>query len=76
MSQEQHACTVVMGLSQPGELYEACIRSLDRSLSKLDQSRLIAAGRGTCAKKHFAAGTSAFADCVLDSEPAATHPGQ
>ena len=33
MAREQHACTVVMGLHQPGDLYDTCIRSLSKSLS-------------------------------------------
>src|SRR5882762_840574 len=36
MAREQHACAVVMGL-QSGSLYDTCIRSLDQTLSELDQ---------------------------------------
>jgi hypothetical protein len=41
MTQEQHACAVVMGLHQPGDLYDTCIRSLNKTLSELDQARLV-----------------------------------
>ena len=40
MAQEHHACAVVMGLHHPGDLYDTCIRSLDKSLSELDRVRL------------------------------------
>jgi hypothetical protein len=36
MAQEQHACAVVMGLHRPGDLYDTCIRSLNKTLSELD----------------------------------------
>jgi len=45
MTQEQHACAVVMGLHQPGDLYDTCIRSLNKSLSELDQARLASKDR-------------------------------
>ena len=35
-AQEQHACAVVRGLDPLDRRYDACIRSLDRSLSELD----------------------------------------
>jgi hypothetical protein len=37
MAHEHHACAVVMGLHQPGDLYDTCVRSLDKTLSELDQ---------------------------------------
>jgi len=37
--QEQHACAVVMGLRQPGDLYDTYIRSLNKTLSEVDQAR-------------------------------------
>jgi len=40
MTREEHACTVVMGLHRPGDLYDTCIRSLRNSLSGLDRTRL------------------------------------
>jgi hypothetical protein len=38
MALEHHACAVTMGLHQPGDLYDTCIRSLRKSLSELDQA--------------------------------------
>jgi hypothetical protein len=35
-AQEQHACAVVRRLDPSGRRYDACIRSLDRSLSEWD----------------------------------------
>jgi hypothetical protein len=37
MAREHHACAVVMGLHQPGDLYDTCIRSLNKTLSGLDR---------------------------------------
>jgi hypothetical protein len=65
-AQVQHACAVVMGL-EPGELYDTCVRSLNRSLSDLDQARRMSAGRSTCAGKGLKPGTAAFGDCVVDA---------
>ena len=67
-AQEQHACAAVMGLRQPGDLYDTCIRSLEKTLSELDQARLVAAGRRTCAQEGLQRGTAAFAECVLNTE--------
>jgi hypothetical protein len=44
MVQVHHACAVVMGLHQPGDLYDTCVRSLDKSLSQLDQAHVQKAG--------------------------------
>jgi hypothetical protein len=70
VAREHHACTVIMGLPQPGELYDACITSLHNSLSQLDQARLISRDRRDCAKERLKPGTPVFADCVLDAEEA------
>jgi hypothetical protein len=64
MAREQHACTAVMGLHQPGDLYLACIRSLDRTLSELDQARQASALRNTCARAGLRPGTPSFAACL------------
>lgn len=64
--QVQHACAVVMGL-EPGELYDTCVKSLNHSLSELDQARRVSAGRDTCAGKGLKPGTPAFANCVMDA---------
>ena len=65
-AQVQHACAVVMGL-ESGELYDTCVRSLNRSLSDFDQARRMSAGQSTCAGKGLKPGTAAFADCVVDA---------
>jgi hypothetical protein len=67
MALEQHACAVVMGLHQPGDLYDTCIRSLDRSLSEWDQERLIVSDRSACAQSGLEPGTPAFAVCVVNA---------
>jgi Single Cache domain 2 len=64
MAREQHACAVVMGFRQPGDLYLACIRSLDRTLSMLDQSRQASTLRGACARAGLQPGTPSFAACL------------
>lgn len=68
MAQEQHACAVVMGLHRPGDLYDTCIRSLDKSLAELDQSRLASTDRSVCAREGFRPGTPAYAVCVVNAE--------
>ncbi len=66
MALEHHACTVAMGLHQPGDLYDTCIRSLNKSLSELDQARLVSTDRSKCTKERLKPGTPAFAVCVAD----------
>jgi hypothetical protein len=75
MAQEQHACAVVMGLRQPGDLYDTCIRSLGKTLSELDQARLVATDRGACAREGLKPGTPAFAVCVVNAEQSPTGVG-
>ena len=65
MAREQHACAVVMGLHQPGDLYDTCIRSLSKSLSGLDQARLAKNQRSACAENGLTPGTRAFNVCVV-----------
>jgi hypothetical protein len=65
MAREQHACTVVMGLHQPGDLYDTCIRSLSKSLSELNQARLAQSQRSGCAENGLTPGTRAFDVCVV-----------
>jgi hypothetical protein len=64
-AKEQHACAVVRGLDPLGRRYEACIRSLDRSLSEWDYARLVSTDRSTCAQEGFQPGMPAFAACVV-----------
>jgi len=68
MAREQHACAVVMGLHQPGDLYDTCIRSLNKTVSEFDQARLASTDRNACAQQGFKPGTPAFAVCVVDAE--------
>lgn len=64
-AREQHACTVVMGLAQGGNLYNICIRSLNRTLAELDQERLGSARRAACAQAGLRPGTPSFAGCIV-----------
>ena len=64
LAREQHACTAVMGLHQPGNLYLACIRSLDKTLSGLEQAREASTLRNTCARTGLRPGTPSFATCL------------
>ena len=68
MAREHHACAVVMGLHQPGDLYDTCIRSLNKTLSELDQARLASTERSACAQEGLKPGTPAFAVCVVNAE--------
>jgi len=68
VAQEQHACAVVMGLHQPGDLYDTCIRSLNKTLSGLDQARQASKNRTACVQEGMLPGTRAFALCVVNAE--------
>jgi hypothetical protein len=76
MAQEHHACAVVMGLGQPGDLYDTCIRSLNKSLSELDQARLTESDRSACARIGLEPGTSAFAVCEVNAEQSPADAGR
>ena len=76
MAREHHACAVVMGLHQPGDLYDTCIRSLNKSLSELDQARLVSTDRSKCAKERLKPGTPAFAVCVADPKQSPADAGR
>jgi hypothetical protein len=73
--QEHHACAVIMGLHQPGDLYDKCIRSLSKSLSELDQARSAESDRSACAQSGLKPGTSAFAVCVVNAEQSPADAG-
>jgi len=62
-AREHHACAVVMGL-QPGDLYDTCVRSLDQSLSQLDQAWQTPAKRNACIQAGLRPGTPSFAGCM------------
>ena len=68
IAREHHACAVIMGLHQPGDLYDTCIRSLDKTLSELDQAKLVSTNRTSCAREGLKPGTPAFSVCVVDAE--------
>jgi hypothetical protein len=68
MARLHHACAVVMGLPQPGQLYDACVKSLDNSLSALAERRLVTSDRTICANKGLTPGTPAFADCMRTTD--------
>jgi hypothetical protein len=64
MAREQHACTVIMGLQQPGVLYDTCIRSLSQALSVADQAGQMSTRQDACARQGLIPGTASFAACV------------
>ena len=68
LASEQHACAVVLGLYQSGRRYDACIRSLERSLSQWDYTRLVPTDRDACAQEGLHPGTAGFAVCVINAE--------
>ena len=76
MAREHHACAVIMGLHQPGDLYDTCIRSLDKTLSELDQAKLVSTDRTRCAQESLKPGTRAFAVCVVDAERSPVDAGR
>ena len=49
IAQEQYACAVVLRLDPSGRRYDACTRSLERSLSEWDYARAVSADRSACA---------------------------
>jgi hypothetical protein len=57
-----------MGLDRRGDLYDTCIRSLDKTLSGLDQARLAVTQQSACALEGLKAGTSDYAVCVVNAE--------
>jgi hypothetical protein len=73
-SREQHACSVILGLGQSGQLYETCISSLNRSLAEWDKQELVETERNTCIRNGFEPGTRSFADCVLNSRKTVRSP--
>jgi hypothetical protein len=64
MEREKHACAVVMRLAQPGALYSTCIRTLDNTLSELDQVLQTSRKRNFCARAGLEPGTPSFSACV------------
>ena len=72
MAQERHACAVVMGLHKPGDLYDTCIKSLNKTLSEFDQARQVSKDRSACIQEGRQPGTRAFALCVVNAEQSPT----
>jgi hypothetical protein len=68
MALENNACAVVMGLHQPGDLYDTCIRSLNKSLSELAQAGRASTDRSICGEEGLKPGTPAFAVCLVNAE--------
>ena len=68
IAQEQHACSVVLGLDPSERPYDICIRSLSKSVSEAEQIGQIKSARRVCAAKGLNPGTSAFATCVVRTE--------
>jgi hypothetical protein len=65
---ERHACAEILGLDPSERPYDACIRSLDRTVSQLQRSEVAASNRSLCAQKGLNPGTSAFNACVVKVE--------
>jgi len=76
LAQEHHACAVAIGLHQPGDLYDTCIRSLNKTLSELDQARLASTDRSACTQEGLKPGTPAFAVCVVKAEQSPADAGR
>ena len=68
LGSEQHACAVVLGLDQSGRRYDACIGSLERSLSQWDYTSFVPTDRDACAQEGLHPGTAGFAVCVVKAE--------
>jgi hypothetical protein len=75
-AREHHACAVIMGLHQPGDLYDTCIRSLDKTLAELDKAELVSTNRTRCAQEGLKPGTPAFALCVVAAERSPADAGR
>jgi hypothetical protein len=69
-----HACVVVLGLDPSDLPYQDCVRSLERTLSRLKRSELDASNRSQCAQKGLDPGTSAFDTCVVKAEQSRVVP--
>jgi hypothetical protein len=67
---ENHACTVVLGLNSTEADYQACTRSLDRTLSVVDDAQATAEHRSGCAQQGLNPETAAFATCVVEASEA------
>ena len=75
MTQERHVCTIVLGLDRSGPQYDACIRSLHRSLAAWNRTQLVQTDRRACAERGLEPGTAAFAVCVVNTDQSAPNTG-
>jgi hypothetical protein len=64
---EHHACAISMGLHQPGDLYDTCVRTLDQTLSGSARVRAVSVARSTCAQEGLTPGTPGYAVCVVSA---------
>jgi hypothetical protein len=71
-----HACATVMGLDPTTEPYQDCIKSLDRTLSRLKRLERSTSSRNQCAQKGLDPGTAAFASCVVQAEQVQSGSGR
>jgi hypothetical protein len=69
LAREQHTCAVVLGLDPSSHRYNACLRSLDRSLSEWDYAQSVSTDRNKCKRERLQPGTAAFAVCVVKAVP-------
>jgi hypothetical protein len=65
LARAQHACAVILGLVPSDLRYDACLKSLDGSLSEWDYARSVSRDRNTCDRDGLRPGTPAFAVCVI-----------
>ena len=68
VTREQNVCAAVLGLDQWDRRYGHCTRSLERSLSEWNYSRLVSTNRSACAQDGLQPGTQAFAVCVVNTK--------
>ena len=65
-AQVRHACAAILGLNPSESPYEACIGSLERSASGVQEAEATARRRLSCARDGLALGTPEFATCVVE----------
>src|SRR5437899_8307557 len=71
-----HACATVMGLDPTTQPYQDCIKSLDRTLSRLKRLERSTSSRNQCVKQGLDPGTAAFASCVVQAEQVLSGSGR
>lgn len=63
-------CTKVMGLHSGESYYADCQDSLAHSLARRDAAYAMSAADDSCSRQGLKPGSSAFATCMLDRQPA------